>query len=256
MAAPKLSPKAIAAIEAAVEKIFARAKTRFAGKIPPYTPKGIIFSLDPNFSIGSLFKLAARTEGTSHNEDLLNNIVKVGLTYLDASKEKAKAKTIHEVQTFLIDAYNKGIDTDVETVLGGKIADLWGEVTSDVKRIVETESTIARNSSLMDSITKVNLAAGINDPVVYFVVVRDNTLCTECKRLHVQPDGVTPRVWKMSELGSGYHKKGDPNPKVGGLHPNCRCVLVTLLPGYGFTQTGHVTYIAPGHDEYANQRGP
>jgi hypothetical protein len=174
---------------------------------------------------------------------------------LEATKEKAKAKTIHSIQAFLTDAHNKNIDTDVETVLGGTISDLWGEITSDVKRIVETESTIARNSSLMDSISKVNLSAGINDPLVFFVVVRDNTLCKECLRLHVQPDGVTPRVWRMSEVGSGYHKKGDPNPKIGGLHPNCRCILVTLLPGYGFDATGHVEYKTPGYDEYKTQRG-
>lgn len=255
MAGPKLTPLAVAAIEAAVDKIFARAKARFSGRIPPNTAKGIILSLDPNLSIPGLFKLAAKTEGTQHNEDLLNSVVKIGMSYLDATKAKAKAKAIHDVQTFITDAHNQGIETDVETVLGGKIADLWGEVTTDIKRIMETETTIARNSSLMDSITKVNLSAGINDPTVYFVVVRDNVLCTECRRLHLQPDGVTPRVWKMSELGSGYHKKGDPNPKVGGLHPNCRCILLTLLPGYGFNTAGQVEYKSPGYDEFKTQRG-
>lgn len=255
MAGPKLTPTAVAAIEAAVEKIFARAKARFSGRVPPNTGKGIVLSVDPNFSISSLFKLAAKTEGTQPNEDLLHSIVKIGMAYLDASKEKAKAKMIHDVQTFITDAHNKGIDTDVETVLGGQISDLWGEVTTDIKRIVETETTVARNSSLMDAITKINLSAGINDPTVYFIVVRDNTLCSECKRLHLQSDGVTPKVWKMSEVGAGYHKKGQANPKVGGLHPHCRCILVTLLPGYSFNGSGMVEYKEPGWDEYAHQRG-
>ncbi len=246
--APKLTPAAVAAIELAVEKIFHRAKSRFLGKIPPYTPKGIILSVNPNLSIGSIFKLAAKTEGVQHNEDLLSAIQRIGMGYLEATKEKAKAKTIHKVQTFLTDAHNKNIDTDVETILGGEISNLWGEITTDVKRIVETESTMARNASLMDSITKVNLSAGINDPLVFFVVVRDTTLCKECLRLHVMPDGITPRVWKMSEVGSGYHK-------VGGLHPNCRCILVTLLPGYGFDAAGHVDYKSPGYSEYNTQRG-
>lgn len=35
------------------------------------------------------------------------------------------------------------------------------------------------------------------------------------------PDGITPRLWKLSEVGSGYHRKGDESPKLGGLHPNC-----------------------------------
>jgi hypothetical protein len=253
--APKLTPKAVLAIESAVDKIFARAKARFSGKVPPNTPKGVILTLDPNFAISSLFKLAAKTEGTQHNDELLHSIVRIGLNYLDATKEKAKAKTIQRVQAFIDDAHRKGIDTDVETVLGGEISDLWGGITSDIKRIVETETTIARNSSLLDSITKINLSSGIADACVFFVVVRDNSLCSECKGLHLLTDGVTPRVWKMSEVGSGYHKKGQPNPKVGGLHPHCRCVLSTLMPGYGFDSSGMVTYKSPGWDEYKHQRG-
>ena len=44
------------------------------------------------------------------------------------------------------------------------------------------------------------------------------------------PDGITPRVWKMSEMGSGYHKKGDSSPKIGGLHPRCRCIYDRYAP--------------------------
>ena len=69
------------------------------------------------------------------------------------------------------------------------------------------------------------------------------------------PDGVTPRVWKLSEVGAGYHKKGDLNPKIAGLHPHCRCCLTSLLNGFGFNSSGMVTYIGKGHDEFAKQRG-
>ena len=121
--------------------------------------------------------------------------------------------------------------------------------------IMETESTIHRNTSIMDGIVRSNAAAGIEDPTVFFVTVNDQHRCDECTRLHVQPDGITPRVWKLSELGAGYHKKGEENPKIGGLHPHCRCVLTTLLRGYGFSGAGRVQYIRPGHDEFAAQRG-
>jgi hypothetical protein len=43
-------------------------------------------------------------------------------------------------------------------------------------------------------------------------------------------------------LGHGYHKKGEPNPKVGGLHPHCRCTMVTLMPGYGFDAGGMIKF--------------
>jgi hypothetical protein len=95
----------------------------------------------------------------------------------------------------------------------------------------------------------------IDDPVVYWVIVRDEHVCGECVRLHMLPDGVTPRCWYLSEVGHGYHKKGQDNPKVGGLHPHCRCSMVTLLPGYGFSASGNVAFISLNHDEVARQRG-
>jgi hypothetical protein len=68
------------------------------------------------------------------------------------------------------------------------------------------------------------------------------------------PDLVTPRVWKLSEIGFGYHKKGENNPKIAGLHPHCRCGLAFLAPGFGF-KGGQVSWIGEGHDEYKAQRG-
>lgn len=251
---PKLSPHAVNLIETSVEKLFTKAKARFLGRVPPNSPKGLIMSLVPDLSIGGLFKIAAKTENVKHNENLLHSVSQIGLNYLEATKEKAKAKVLQSVQAFIEDANKNDIDTDVETVLGGELSDLWADLSHDVKRIVETETTTARNLSLMDAITKINLSAGISDPVVFFIVVRDNSLCSECKRLHLQKDGKTPRVWRLSEVGNGYHKKGDSNPKAAGLHPHCRCVLTTLLPGYGFDNSGMVEYKSPGYDEYAHQR--
>ena len=251
----RLPPVMIGIIAAAVEKLFAKARARFEGKIAPNAPKKLSFSFIPSLSVSALFNAAAKMEGTQPNEELRESVNMIGTRYLDAIKEKATAKTVHKVQTFLTDAKNKGVDTDLETVLGGELSDLWGELSNEVKRVVETETTVARNMSIMDSISKVNLSSGIQDPLVFFIIVRDGEVCGECTRLHMQPDGVTPRVWKMSEVGSGYHKKGEENPKVGGLHPHCRCQLATLLPGYGFDGAGRVTYKESGWDEYAHQRG-
>jgi hypothetical protein len=112
--------------------------------------------------------------------------------------------------------------------------DVMKEMATHVEAIVDTEASNARNVSLMDGIVRINAARGIDDPVVYFVVVRDNVTCDECIKLHLLKDKRTPRVWKLSEVGQGYHKRGDDHPKIGGLHPHCRCTMVTLLPGFGF----------------------
>ena len=95
---------------------------------------------------------------------------------------------------------------------------------------------------------------GDEDPVVYFVTVRDEHLCAECRRLHLMEDGSTPRLWRSSEVGHAYHKRGDPDPKVHGLHPHCRCTPVSLAPGYGFDAAGRPTFVRLGHDALAEQR--
>ena len=132
---------------------------------------------------------------------------------------------------------------------------MWGDVTTHVHTILDSEINTARNVSIVEGITEYNASVGVDDPVMFFVIVRDGNVCNECIRLHMMPDGVTPRVWKMSEIGSGYHKKGDPNPKIAGLHPHCRCCPTTLLSGFGFNSSGMVTFIGKGHDEFAKQRG-
>jgi hypothetical protein len=81
-----------------------------------------------------------------------------------------------------------------------------------------------------------------------------NHNCDECRTIHMLPDGVTPRVWLSSEVETGYHKKGTDRPSWSLLHPHCRCALTTLIPGFGFTTEGLVTWIGEKHDEVAFQR--
>jgi len=123
-----------------------------------------------------------------------------------------------------------------------------------MRRLIDTEAQNVRNTGVLDGIIKVNAAHDIEDPVIYFVVVRDNYLCPECKRLHLLEDEKTPRLWYLSELGHGYHKKGQSNPKLGGLHPNCRCSLVPLMPGFGFSKDGFTTFRGTKYDAIKEQR--
>lgn len=250
----KLSKTAINLIHSAIDDLFDRAKYRFLGEKSPFGGKQLRITLRPTFTLEGLFNQAAEEEGHKPNQELWRSLMHVAASYLDASKEKAKAKVTNAVHTFLTDAALKGVKTDVKTVLGGQLSETWKNIHSDVTRIVETESTIARNFSIADGIVKANAATGVEDPTVFFVIVRDENVCDECVRLHMLPDKTTPRTWKMSELGSGYHKKGDLTPKLGGLHPHCRCALSTLLPGYSFDESGKVTYKKPDWDEYSHQR--
>lgn len=251
---PRLGPAATKLIESAVETLFDKIRSHTLGDKHP-TGKRLYIAYKPDLTLKGIFNTAAAEEGVAPSEDVLKTLLKISNSYLDATKEKTKAKVVQSVQAFLQDAGNRGVDTNLETVLSGQLYEVMGEATRDLKRIFETESTVVRNTSIMDGIVRSNAVAGIDDPTVFFVTVRDGVRCGECTRLHIRPDGVTPRVWKLSEVGSSYHKKGEEFPKIGGLHPHCRCVLTTLMPGYGFDAAGRVQYKSPKYDEFSVQRG-
>lgn len=239
-------------IESAVDQIFDRAKARYLG--PLSLDKRIYAGFQSELSLPGVFAAASRSEGAVPSHDVMSQLIRGAGNYLDAYRAQAKVETVRRVQDFLVRATADGVQTDVETVLGGEIADVWAKTTADVKRLIDTEATNARNLGALDGIVSVNMAEGVEDPVVFFVVVRDDSLCGECKRLHLLEDGVTPRVWRLSSLGNGYHKRGQSNPKISGLHPHCRCSIVTLLPGYGFGDDGMVRFIGPDHNEHVKQQ--
>lgn len=253
-----LSFAAIKSIHAAVDVLFDKAKGRFLGPGALPRDKRILLGFEgfqSPLSLPGVFSAASREEAVLPNDEAVKALMGHVGQYLEAYRAKTKAEVVKRVQAFLQEAHLGGVKTDVSTVLGGELADVWKKTTQDVHRLVETETTSARNLGTMEGILKINASQGIEDPVVYFVVVRDQHLCTECKRLHLREDGITPRVWRISELGHGYHKRGQAAPKVSGLHPHCRCTLVTLMPGYGFDGDGMVKFISPDHDELERQRG-
>jgi len=256
-----LTKAAVKQVQKAVDKLFARMKNLYLGyKLDGDELRGI----DKRIAIGhreelslpGLYRAAVKDEGFTPSDDTLSALQNIAEGYLDSECEKAKAKIVKDVSSFLQDARSKGIDTDVKTVLGGALAQTFDKMTSDVNRIVDSEAQNGRALGTLEAIEKINAQSGVDAPAVFFVIVRDGHVCTECLRLHQLSGTIAgpPRVWKLSELDSGYHKKGDRTPKVGGLHPHCRCSIATLMPGYGFNEAGSVHYIGPEHDEYEHQQ--
>jgi hypothetical protein len=204
----------ISRIHAAIDNLFERIKARFLGV--RLVDKTLTVTADrPDLTLAGLATAAAADDGAKISPKTIMGIVNIAGSYLDSARERAKAEVVHHV----LAAQQEG--KPPAEVLSSKLTDVWGKVTSDVLRIADTETQRSRATGALEGITMLNLQAGINDPTVFFVVVRDGHRCGECTRLHLMADGLTPRVWKMSEVGTGYHKKGQPNPKVNGLHPHC-----------------------------------
>ena len=247
---PILGVGATRLITKAIDLVFDRAIARTLG--PWMVGKHIAIDHNHRLSIPGIYAAAAQEEGAVPDNKTLKQLLEIARGYVDATREQVKSRTVKEIVGFLEDARRSGVKADLQTVLGGKLTEVFDQAKVSLRRIVDTEANQAKNVSIMDAIGRINAAQGVEDPVVYFVSVNDASRCSECTRLHTL-DGLTPRVWKLSEVGSGYHKRGDSNPKVGGLHPNCRCTMATLLPGYGFV-AGRVAYISAGHDELAKQR--
>jgi len=76
--------------------------------------------------------------------------------------------------------------------------------------------------------------------------------CAFCRTLYLRPDGVTPRVFKLSALlGNGSNvgrRAGRPSRTewkavVGAAHPHCQCELFALAAGMGFDAGGHMVYV-------------
>lgn len=251
-----LTQKGVDLIHDQVESLFDRVKARFLSpeNVKKRGNKTIAVNYRPVLTLPELYNSAATEEYAKPDEGIRDSLVRIAEGYLDAAREKTKARITSHIDQFLREADAKDIETNVETVLGGQLAELFGTVTKDVKQILEGEANHAKNTGLLEGIQKVAAASDEDDPSVFFIVVNDQHLCEECKKLHLLDGGPTPRVWKLSQIGHSYHKRGDENPKIMGCHPTCRCSLVYLAKGYGF-KGGKLAYIGRDHDELSAQSG-
>lgn len=253
-----LSKPAIKAVGRAIDSLFNRAKRRFLGQ--EFGDKGIRFgTILPeraadhrlDLSLKGLFDAAARSEGLAPNQKLYESVEKGVEGYFDAHKELAKARVIHEVQSYLHEAESSSAAAPGK-VLGKALEDAFSKVTQDLEKVVDSESTRGRNISTLDAVSKINAMSGVSDPVIAFLGPNDANTCKECLRIFFMPDG-NPRAWLASELRHVYFKKGDQSPCVAGCHPHCRHSLVSILPGYGF-KNGSLSYIEPGYSIIDDQR--
>lgn len=249
----ELPSEAIRTIETEIEDLFDRVKKRFLG--PHIVPKRLYVGFQRTKSLPGVYEAAIEEGIARPNRKTLEQLINIASNYLDGVKAGAKAKIINSITSFINEANASDVDFDkMYTKLGGDLAELFADLKYDVNRIIDSESQKAKNTGRIEDITKVAASLNIDDPTVFFITSRDADVCEECKRLHLLEDGITPRVWRLSELGHGYHKRGDSVPKVAELHPFGRCTLTILTPGFGFNKSGYVTWIKYNHLELEKQR--
>ena len=242
-------------ISFAVEKMFDALAYKFLGNIPKLREKSPFFSSTPTFSLANLFLQAMNNkELNAYDKDVLRSCLNTSYGYMEGLKSKTSSNVIHAVDALIRESKANNTYVDAGKV-SEIIASAMQKARSEIKLIAEAESTKTRNLGHTMEIVDNSKQEGIEDPNVFFVIVRDGEACKECVRLHMLDGGVTPRVWKMSELSMGYHKRGEDRPSACGEHPHCRCSLQQLPPGWGF-KNGFVSFISIDYDEYEAQRNP
>ena len=241
------------AIEIAISKMFDALAYKLLGNIPKLRNKSPYFGSNSPFSLAHIFIQAIGGKEPNHLErDVLRSILNSSHGYIEGLKNRTSSNVVES-----IDALVKEAKTRRSHVSTSQLAELMSQemekARGQLKLIAEAETTKTRNMGHTMEIAGKAKEQGVEDPNVFFIIVRDGNACSECVRLHMMPDGVTPRVWKMSELSMGWHKRGDDRPSACGEHPFCRCSLSQLPEGWGF-KNGFVSFISLEHDEHKEQR--
>lgn len=102
----------------------------------------------------------------------------------------------------------------------------------DWQRVAHTEITNAIQNGVYNDIRE-NSKHGSNQ----LVFKRPSPdACSHCKRMYLESDGVTPRIFKMSDLAdSNIGKKvAEWEPTIGPVHPWCQCQLNIVPDGFEF----------------------
>ena len=252
-----LSRATINSIESMVDLAFDSAKEVFLGIVS--NGKRLVISANESLTLPALFEAASRDEGGIPNISTLNSLVTIASNYIESSRAKTKADVINQIQAFVDEgAFSEKNTIELKEKIRDSLSKILEKAKDDLNKIFDTEAQKTKAFASLDGIVRVNAVQDISDPIVFWIVTKavngEDGPCKECVKIHLMPDKVTPRLWKMSEVSMGYHVMGEDKPSIAELHPHGRCVLTTLLPGFGFDSTGRVTYISDGFDALEEQR--
>lgn len=159
----------------------------------------------------------------------ITGIMHTTLKHAHTSVARARTTALNEVQNEVASAIaNRKTISELKTALFNRIDDSY----RDWKRVAHTEMNNAVQNGIYERIRAESPKGG--DQLVFKRPAPN--ACRYCKRLHLHDDGVTPRVFKLSELAQSNIglKPIDWVPTIGGVHPWCHCQLVVIPEGYSF----------------------
>ena len=243
-------------IKELVERLFDRIALKLLGGIPSLkNRKNLFFSADKHVGLANLFVQAmANKQPNALEKDVLLGLLESSHGYIEALKHTTRSNIVEQVDGLIKQARaNNSIVSheEVQEVLDVQ----FKKARNAIKVVAESEGTKVRNVGSVMDIARVASERGIEDPNVFFSVIRDRFTCQWCIKNHLHEDG-TPKVFKLSEIKQSYLSTEDKKAgevSVCGAHPNCRCTISYLSPGYGFKR-GKLEYISQYHDEYENQK--
>lgn len=243
------------AINKIVEDMFDTIALQLIGDIPKLQDKKrLVISSQPNMGLAHLFIQSMKNKvPNSIEKDVLKSLLTTSHGHIESLKNKTTSNVTERLDGLARESklQKRKIDReDIQSIISEELT----KAKHNLEAITEYESTKLRNLGTMMDITGVAASVGDEDPTVFFVVVRDNVTCKECIRLHLMPDQVTPRLWKLSELRQSYHKRGADVPSAFGLHPFCRCTLTYLTRGFGFDKSGKLKYIEENYSAHLEQK--
>src|SRR6266545_5736494 len=90
-------------VNEAVDDLFDKAKVRFLGP-QSVVGKRIFITFDRTLSLPGIFEAGSFEEAVKPDLDVLNSLLEVAASYLDAHRERTKARVLHEINGAMAEA--------------------------------------------------------------------------------------------------------------------------------------------------------
>lgn len=165
----------------------------------------------------------ARSNAARYIQGIRDDMVKE----VGAAASRTAVSAIRAVQDEVAGAIkNRKTVSELKTSLFDAIDDRY----RDWQRVASTEMQSAIQHGIYAEIRE-------NHGTDQLVFKRPNpNACKYCKKVYLESDGHTPRVFMLSELeDSNYGRRAaDWQPTIGPVHPWCQCQLQMIPEGYDF----------------------